>query len=112
MVQEIKEDQIEEDFVNLLIKMFNLTPLEIVVELAKKGIFPNAINFILEHVDPESNVDVVITSEVTYKGLAPIHLAAYFVPRNLQRNMDHQSFQPLKDALQFTVQLGVAIWTL
>ena len=51
LVQEIEEDQIEEDFVNLMIKMFNLktmSPLEIVVKLAeKKGNFLNLISFLV-----------------------------------------------------------------
>ena len=62
LVHDIEEDHIEEDFATLMIKMSNLkimSPLKIVVKLAeKKEIFLNLISFILEHVDPESNIDV------------------------------------------------------
>ena len=87
LVHDIEADQIEEDFGNLMIKMSNLkimSPLEIVVKLAeKKGNFLNLISFILEHVDPESNIDVDIDSWCSYAvgsydHLAPIHLAAFY----------------------------------
>ena len=51
---EMLVEEIEEDFLNLLIKTFKLktmSPLEIVFELAEKGKFPNVVNFILEHVE-------------------------------------------------------------
>ena len=54
LVEEIEEHQTYDNFTNLLIKMFKLksmSPMEIVVELAAKGKFPNVINFILEHVE-------------------------------------------------------------
>ena len=87
LVHDIEADKIEEDFGNLMIKMSNLkimSPLEIVVKLAeKKGNFLNLISFILEHVDPESNIDVDIDSWCSYAvgsydHLAPIHLAAFY----------------------------------
>ena len=82
LVEKIEDCQIEEEeFVNVLIKNFKLkalSPLEIVVELAQKGKYPNVVNFILEHVNPESTVDVEVTSSVTYKCLTPIHLAAFY----------------------------------
>ena len=62
LVHDIEEEQIMEDFAYLMIKMSNLkimSPLEIVVKLAKKkGNFLNLISFILEHVEPESNIDI------------------------------------------------------
>ena len=58
LVHDIEEDQIEKEFVNVLIKMFNqkaMSPLELFVKLVdNKRKFPNMINFILEHVDPVS----------------------------------------------------------
>ena len=86
LVHDIEEDQIMEDFAYLMIKMSNLkimSPLEIVVKLAKKkGNFLNLISFILEHVEPESNidvfVDVVVNTWCTFKHLTPIHLAAFY----------------------------------
>ena len=86
LVHDIEEDQIMEDFAYLMIKMSNLkimSPLEIVVKLAKKkGNFLNLISFILEHVEPESNidvfVDVVVDTWCTFKHLTPIHLAAFY----------------------------------
>ena len=84
LVHDIEADQIEEDFGNLMIKMspeMNLkimSPLEIVVKLAeKKGNFLNLISFILEHVDPESNISIYAAHKL-YKHLTPIHLAAFY----------------------------------
>ena len=84
LVHDIEEDQIMEDFAYLMIKMSNLkimSPLEIVVKLAKKkGNFLNLISFILEHVEPESNIDVFVDVDTWYpiKHLTPIHLAAFY----------------------------------
>ena len=82
LVHDIEEDQIEKEFVNVLIKMFNqkaMSPLEIFVKLVEnKRKFPNTINFILEHVDPESNIDIVVSPSITYNHLMPIHLAAFY----------------------------------
>ena len=54
LIQNIKEDQIKEDFVNLLTFNLNLqkmSPLDIIVQFAEKGKFTNMINYILEHVE-------------------------------------------------------------
>ena len=62
--------------------MFNqkaMSPLEIFVKLVEnKRKFPNTINFILEHVDPESNIYIVVSPSITYNHLMPIHLAAFY----------------------------------
>ena len=81
LVDQIEDCQIEEDFVNILIKNFKLTPmfpLEIVVELIKKGKYPNVVNFILEQVNPESTVDVELAPYFTYSDMTPICLTAFY----------------------------------
>ena len=81
LVDQIEDCQIEEEFVNILIKNFKLrpmSPLEIVVELIKKGKYPNVVNFILEHVNPESTVHIEVTPYLTYRDMTPICLAAFY----------------------------------
>ena len=81
LVDQIEDCQIEEEFVNILIKNFKLTPmfpLEIVVELIKKEKYPNIVNFILEHVNPESTVHIEVTPYLTYRDMTPICLAAFY----------------------------------
>ena len=81
LVDQIEDCQIEEEFVNILIKNFKLTPmfpLEIVVELIKKEKYPNIVNFILEHVNPESTVHIEVTPYLTYRDMTPICLEAFY----------------------------------
>ena len=86
LVDQIEDCQIEEEFVNILIKNFKLTPmspLEIVVELIENGTYPNVVHLILEHVNPESTVDVEVAPTSTsicptYRDMTPICLAAFF----------------------------------
>ena len=86
LVDQIEDYQIEKEFVNILIKNFKLTPmspLEIVVELIENGTYPNVVHLILEHVNPESTVDVEVAPTSTsicptYRDMTPICLAAFF----------------------------------
>ena len=90
LVDQIEDYQIEKEFVNILIKNFKLTPmspLEIVVELIENGTYlktyQNVVHLILEHVNPESTVDVEVAPTSTsicptYRDMTPICLAAFF----------------------------------
>ena len=81
LVDQIEDCQIEEEFVNILINNFKLrpmSPLEIVVELIKKGKHPNVVNYILEHVNPESTVHIEVAPYVTFRDMTPICLAAFY----------------------------------
>ena len=56
-------------------------PLEIVVKLKEANKYPDLMKFILEHVDPNSKVDVKISGKMkngNSKNLNPIQLAALY----------------------------------
>ena len=88
LIQELDNEQLSQDFVLALIKMFSSTkaiaPLEMVLALGQTKKYTNLVEFILEHIDSSSKVDVQYGfrpkgKKVTlFKGLYPIHLAAMF----------------------------------
>ena len=104
--------QVQKNFVLILMKnlgKFFWSPLEIVVKLKEAGEkFPHLIEFIIEHEDPTSRVDVQGYEKWNrYKGLTSIHLAAFYnlpevIKKITTKNYDHDGFPILKTTQDHT----------
>ena len=80
--QKLSDDDMAKNFVLILMKnlgKYFWSPLEIVVKLKEVEKFSRLIEFIIEHEDPTSRVDVQGYEKWNrYKGLTSIHLAAFY----------------------------------